>query len=298
MDSQIDTRGSDQYGDDGEPAADDLQHPQIPLDLADVLGLEDHELRVNGRDPSGRLESGADQLVLDLGHDRSHVDGDLTVLDGHRTIRLAREGLVHGVVGPAVRVHPDLVEGIAGDHPLHGAADQALQSALDRAVQVVDQLGRLRRDTFLLRRLLQLLDQSVHIDLCQDRVGHALGDRLLHVRVARQRSHGGDVAVGVPHDAVRPDRDDGEQGQQRGEEDQQERSRRPEPVVPRGPGGPAALKCAHAMPKLVQLVAFARRELLVAGRACGVRVRWGRAISHGTRRTIRIGSGDRELPCG
>ncbi|MFE9236439.1 hypothetical protein [Streptomyces sp. NPDC007007] len=77
----------------------------------------------------------------------------------------------------------------------------------------------------------QLLDQGFHIDLRQHGGGDPVGDRLLHIRITGQRPDRGNVAVGVPHDAVRPHRDDGQHRQQRGEEDQQDRAERAEAVM-------------------------------------------------------------------
>ncbi|WP_432196594.1 hypothetical protein [Streptomyces sp. bgisy027] len=134
------------------------------------------------------------------------------------------------------------LEGTAGDDTLHGAVDQLLEPVLDRAVQIAQQLGHPRGNTLLLSRVRQLLDQRVHVDLRQHGDGDPVGDRFLHIGIARQRPDGGDVAVRVLHDAVRPHRDDGQQRKQRGEENQQDRAERAERVTPRRPGWHGALQ--------------------------------------------------------
>jgi hypothetical protein len=157
---------------------------------------------------------------------------------------------------------PDRLEGAAGHHPLHRAADQLLEPALDRAVQITQQLGHPWGNSLLRRRVRQLLDQRIHVDLRQHGGGDPVRDRFLHIGIARQRPDGIDVAVRVLHDAVRPHRDDGQQRQQRSEQNQQDRAERAERVMPRRPGRPGTLQGVHPLPQLVQLTALPGREPL------------------------------------
>jgi hypothetical protein len=128
--------------------------------------------------------------------------------------------LNQGLVGDLVGLGPGVGEGLALDDLVDLGADKALDAAGQRPSEPLQLVGEPRGKTPLGQRVDRLVGQPLDIEVAEHLGGDLVGDRLLDGRVAGQRGHRADIAVGVGHLVAGPHHHPSQRGQHTANHDQ------------------------------------------------------------------------------
>ena len=213
----------------GNPGAQVVQQAEQVLQRGQVVGLDDRERRGDLGDPLRDAEAGLDELTLERVDQHSEVDADGAVVDLDGAVTIPRQSGHQLRVRRPVRLHPGGLERVRRHQGSDAVVDEVSDPVRHGARKGTQGRRSGRRQSLVLERADHLVHGRVQIQVAVDDLLHPYDDRGLHVRVAGQRCHGLEVAVGVLDLSARPRREDRQRCQQCGDRDEETGNDRPPP---------------------------------------------------------------------